>query len=67
VTKKEQPLIIFAENIHLLAYKTGLHVNPGIKIWWYLLQVHKSCSTWDLYGLGAGTTILSPILILVIK
>jgi hypothetical protein len=33
--KKEQPLIIFAENIHLLAYKTGLHVNPGIKIWWY--------------------------------
>jgi hypothetical protein len=28
--KKEQPLIIFAENIHLIANKTGLHVNPKI-------------------------------------
>jgi len=48
VTKKEQPLIIFAENIHLLAYKTGLHVNPGIKIWWYLLHL-GFIWTWSRY------------------
>jgi hypothetical protein len=28
--KKEQPLIIFPKNIHLIAYKTGLRVNPEI-------------------------------------
>jgi hypothetical protein len=28
--KKEQLLMIFPKNIHLVAYKTGLHVNPKI-------------------------------------
>jgi hypothetical protein len=32
VNKKSNHLIIFPKNIHLIAYKTRLHVNPKIAI-----------------------------------